>query len=148
VHAVSARLYTIGYEGRTLAECLDELAKAQVGRVVDVRELPLSRKRGFSKTALEEALAELGIEYIHMKPLGNPKPNRERYRSGDRKQGAAVFRRHLHNGSYGALVELARTLDGAATCLLCFEREHAACHREVIVDSLRDLRLELVVEHL
>lgn len=148
MHAVPARLHTIGYEGRTVAEFLDELAQAGVRRLIDVRELPLSRKRGFSKRALDEALAELGIEYIHMRALGNPKPNRERYRSGDRSGGAAAFHRHLHNGSYGALVELAGTLSEDVTCLLCVEREHTMCHRDVIVESLRDLRADLMVEHL
>jgi uncharacterized protein (DUF488 family) len=73
------RLYTVGYQGRSLAELLDSLSRAEVQRVVDVRELPLSRKPGFSKTALAAALAERGIEYVHVKPLGNPKANRERY---------------------------------------------------------------------
>lgn len=142
------RLYTIGYAGRTVADFLDDLTQADVRRVVDVRELPLSRKPGFSKTALREALGELRIEYVHAKALGNPKANRERYWSGDVEGGAAVFRRHLDNGSYAALRELAGALDEMTTCLLCFERNHKACHRDVIVDSLRELRPGLIVEHL
>jgi len=148
VASVPAALYTIGYEGRTVVEFLDELTRADVRRLIDVRELPLSRKRGFSKTALDEALAELGIEYVHMKPLGNPKENRERYWSGDVEGGAAAFHRHLHNGAYAALEELAGTLDDRVTCLLCFERDHTMCHRAVIVDSLRALQPGLTVEHL
>jgi hypothetical protein len=54
----------------------------------------------------------------------------------------------LHNGSYEALVELAESLDQEASCLLCFERDHEVCHRNVIVDSLRDLRPDARVEHL
>jgi uncharacterized protein (DUF488 family) len=145
---VSAPLYTVGYEGRSISELLDTLVQADVQRLVDVRELPLSRRRGFSKTALSEALAEVGIEYVHVRPLGNPKPNRERYWSGDVAGGAETYREYLHDGSYGALLQLAESLDGAAACLLCFERDHAACHRDVIVDSLLDLRPDLAVEHL
>jgi uncharacterized protein (DUF488 family) len=143
-----SRLYTVGYAGRTLRELLDALVQADVRRLVDVRELPLSRRRGFSKTSLSHALEEVGIEYVHVKPLGNPKPNRERYWSGDVEGGAKVYRQHLHNGSYSALVELAESLDENAACLLCFERDHSECHRDVIVDSLRELRPQLLVEHL
>lgn len=141
-------LYTVGYEGRSLPELLNALADAGVRRLVDVRELPLSRKRGFSKTALGEALSNVGIEYVHARALGNPKPNRERYWSGDVEGGAEIYRRHLHNGSYSVLRELAESLDADAACLLCFERDHAVCHRDVIVESLRELRPDLVVEHL
>ncbi len=148
VPAVPATLFTIGYEGRSIAEVLDALAHADVRRLVDVRELPLSRRPGFSKTSLAEALDEVGIEYVHRKPLGNPKENRDRYRSGDIEGGADAFRRHLHNGSYGSLLDLAGHLGDGATCLLCFEREHRLCHRDVIVDSLLELCPELVVNHL
>lgn len=145
---VPVTLCTIGYEGRDVGELLEALLAAGVTRLVDVRELPLSRKRGLSKAALGQSLDEVGIGYEHMKPLGNPKENRERYWSGDIEGGADVYRRHLHNGSYGALVELAQSLDDGTACLLCFERDHAVCHREVIVDSLRELRPRLVVDHL
>lgn len=145
---VAVTLCTIGYEGRDVDELLEALLAAGVTRLVDVRELPLSRKRGLSKTALGQSLDEVGIVYEHMKPLGNPKENRERYWSGDIEGGAEVYRRRLHNGSYGALVELAQSLDDGTACLLCFERDHAVCHREVIVNSLRELRPRLVVDHL
>jgi uncharacterized protein (DUF488 family) len=145
---VPTPLYTVGYEGRSVGELLDALVQADVQRLVDVRELPLSRRRGFSKTALSEALAELGIEYVHIKPLGNPKPNRERYWSGDVEGGAEVYREHLHNGSYDALVKLAGSLDSEAACLLCFERDHAVCHRDVIVNSLLELRPDVTVRHI
>ena len=145
---MSTSLYTAGYEGRAVGELLDALVQAGVERLVDVRELPLSRRRGFSKTALGEALAEVGIDYVHVKPLGNPKPNRERYWSGDILGGAETYRRHLHNGSYPALMALADSLDDETSCLLCFERDHTVCHRDVIVDSLLELRPDLHVTHL
>lgn len=141
-------LYTVGYEGRTISELLDDLVQVGVDRLVDVRELPLSRRPGFSKTALTEALAEVGIEYIHIKPLGNPKPNRERYWSGDIDGGARAYRKLLRNGSYSALRELADSLDDGATCLMCFERDHELCHRDVITESLRALKPGLAVENL
>jgi len=46
------RVFTIGYEQTTVAELIAALKAAGVERVVDVRALPLSRRPGFSKTAL------------------------------------------------------------------------------------------------
>jgi len=148
VPIVTSKLFTVGYEGRSLDELLDELVEAGVKRLVDVRELPLSRRRGFSKTALGETLRDAGIDYVHVRALGNPKPNRERYWAGDVEGGAAVYRRHLNNGSRPALVELSESLVEGPTCLLCFERDHAACHRDVIVEALQELQPRLAVAHL
>jgi uncharacterized protein (DUF488 family) len=148
VVSVAFELYTVGYEGRELPEFLDKLAGAGVSHLVDVRELPLSRRRGFSKTSLSAALATLGVEYAHVRALGNPKPNRERYWAGDIKRGAEVYRRHLHNGSYHALVELAANVEAQPTCLMCFERDHERCHRSVIVEAIGHLLPHVTVRHL
>jgi uncharacterized protein (DUF488 family) len=148
VAAVAPPLFTIGYEGRSLDELIADLAGAGVELVVDVREVPRSRRRGFSKTALSQALGDAGIEYRHVRALGNPKPNRERYWAGDIEGGAAVYRRHLEGDARSALLELAGGLDHQRTCLLCLERNHAECHRDLIVAALLKLRPELTVRHL
>jgi uncharacterized protein (DUF488 family) len=145
---VTPRLFTVGYEGRSVDELIALLLGAGVERLVDVRELPLSRRRGFSKTALGNALGEAGIEYVHVKALGNPKANRERYWAGDVEGGAAFYRMHLNNGSRSALVALADSLGEDQACLLCFERDHARCHREVIVEQLQLLQPQLTIRHL
>jgi uncharacterized protein (DUF488 family) len=50
------RIFTIGYEGVTQAELLDALKAAKVKRVIDVRAVPNSRRPGFSKNLLRNAL--------------------------------------------------------------------------------------------
>ena len=75
-------LWTIGYEGFTSDEWLDSLVASGVQTVVDVREMPLSRKPGFSKSRLADALRARGIEYVHLRSLGNPKEYRHRLRNG------------------------------------------------------------------
>ena len=142
-------VFTIGYEQHRRPESLiAALRAAGVRRIVDVRELPLSRRRGFSKTALASALEDAKIEYEHVRALGNPKRFRDMYRSGRRREGERRYRAHLHNGSYSALVELGERLDDAPTCLLCFEAAHEECHRAVIVDALEARLGELDVVHL
>jgi uncharacterized protein (DUF488 family) len=143
-----APLYTIGYEGRAPDELLQELQAAKVERLVDVRELPLSHKRGFSKKPLSEQLHKAGIAYVHAKALGLPKEQRDRWRSGDMEGAAKVYRRYLRHEGRQALQELADSLGDRPACLLCFERDHAVCHRELIVQRLEQLRPDLRVEHL
>ena len=65
-----------GYEGADLEGFLGTLLARGVRTVVDVRLTPISRKPGFSKRRLAAALAELGIDYVHLPALGNPKWNR------------------------------------------------------------------------
>jgi uncharacterized protein (DUF488 family) len=142
------KLFTIGYEGATPDDLIDRLRDAGVERVVDVRELPLSRRRGFSKSPLAEALTGAGIRYEHVRALGNPKPNRERWKAGDSQGGAREFRRHLHNGSRAALNQLAESVPSEKTCLLCFEASHQDCHRALIAGAIAEQLPRVAVVHL
>jgi uncharacterized protein (DUF488 family) len=141
-------LFTIGYAGISPDELIGRLRAVGVERVVDVRELPLSRRPGFSKQSLSIALGEAGIDYEHVRALGNPKRHRERYKTGDVGGGARAYRAHLHNGSRSALVELAKSLAGAKTCLLCVESEHETCHRAVIAGAIAERLPRVSVVHL
>lgn len=129
-----ARLATIGYEGRTLSELIDVLIDARIEVLVDVRENAISRKPGLSKRRLAEALDDAGIEYLHERALGNPRANRDAFRSGD-ERARQNYVAHLNNGSraaYNAVVDLA---SARRVALLCFEREHASCHRSCIAEQ-------------
>ncbi len=146
---MSTRVWTIGYERHeTHASLSDALRAAGVERLLDVRELPLSRRRGFSKRALAAAIGAVGIRYEHERALGNPKPLRDLYRAGRQPEGEAGYLAHVRNGSAWALQELARTLTETTTCLMCWEHDHRTCHREVIVLELRRLVPDLQVKHL
>lgn len=145
--AREGRFLTIGYQGRTLDEFLDCLRMAQVDVLVDVRENAVSRKRGFSRKALAAAAESIGVEYRHQPLLGNPKSNREAFRSGS-QAAREFFVKHLNNGSrtsYDTVVELART---KAVALVCFEREHDECHRSCITSQAQSENSSLIVERL
>jgi uncharacterized protein (DUF488 family) len=141
-------LFTIGYEGSSPEGLLDRLREAEVEVVVDVRELPLSRRAGFSKTPLSQFLATAGIRYEHVRALGNPKKYRDRYKRGDVEGGARAYRAHIHNGSYPALVQLADSIAEERTCLLCVEATHEACHRAVIAGAVAERLPRVAVVHL
>lgn len=125
-------LYTVGYEGQTIEPFLKRLAEIGLRTVVDVRELPLSRKRGFSKRSLAVALACYEIAYVHMPALGCPKSVRNRYKAdGDWQRYTRDFASYL--GTQDASVnELAKLARATAVCLLCFEADFTRCHRSMV----------------
>lgn len=128
--------YTVGYEGRTLDEFLTLVKGRDIRRVIDVRERPLSRKRGFSKRELEHALGREGIGYVPLRELGSPSPARRDYRSGG---SFRVFARRYqaHLGSQRPSLEILRALSAEApSAILCFERDWQACHRSVLASYL------------
>lgn len=131
---VTGRIYSVGYEGLTLDGLVDRLSGAHVTTLVDVRLNPVSRKPGFSKRRLTEALAAVGIEYVHEKSLGNPVENRESFRDGDGHEGRARMREILSNGAGEALDRVVGLASTDRIAVLCVEREPERCHRNVITD--------------
>ncbi|MEO9131540.1 MAG: DUF488 domain-containing protein [Sphingomonas sp.] len=128
------KIFTIGYEGATMAGFLAALTGAGVERVIDVRALPLSRRPGFSKSTLAASLAEAGIGYVHLKALGTPKPGRDAAKRGDHATLEAVYAGQLHLPE--AQVQAAQMLELAGekpSALLCFERDPAICHRTLLL---------------
>ena len=131
------KIFTIGYEGATMADFLAALTAAGVERVIDVRALPLSRRPGFSKSTLAASLAEVGIDYIHLKALGTPKPGRDAAKKGDRETLEAVYAGQLELPE--AQAQAAQMLDLAAekpSALLCFERDPCACPRSLLLKAV------------
>jgi uncharacterized protein (DUF488 family) len=130
-------IFTIGYEGTTVPEFVAALNRAGVERVIDVRALPLSRRPGFSKTALRSALEEAGVEYVHLKALGTPADGRAAARAGRHADLERIYAGQLELPeamAQGAqMLELARE---KPTALLCMEREPAHCHRTLLLNAV------------
>lgn len=77
-------LYTMGYEGLDGGRFLANLLHHGVDVVADIRKSPISRKKGFSKTALKEMLNNKNIEYLNFQGFGAPKEIRDGlYQSGN-----------------------------------------------------------------
>lgn len=122
-------LFTIGYEGRALDELLAILAANRIDRVIDIRELPLSRRRGFSKTPLGTALGEAGISYVHLREAGNP--YRRQKEDISRAELLAKYEVHIA-GATDAVASVAEHARGHRAALLCYEAEPAECHRSLL----------------
>ncbi|MBA4341337.1 MAG: hypothetical protein C0423_04200 [Methylibium sp.] len=130
-------LYTFGYEGLTIEAFIERLKQARVQLIVDVRELPLSRKKGFSKTAFREALAAAGIAYEHRAALGCPKPVRDRYKAdGDWQAYTRGFHAHLASKK-AEITDLTLTTQAQTACLVCFEADYVFCHRTYVARAAR-----------
>ena len=142
-------LQTLGYEGLSIEEFLAVLASRRVDTLIDVRELPLSRKCGFSKTSLAESLSALGIRYIHARSLGCPKAIRHEYRTTmDWARYSQQYRAHL--AEQGEAIESLLTLARQGNCcLMCFEADAARCHRWFVAEEIaEESGGEVAVRHL
>lgn len=141
-------LATIGYEASTQDVVIARLKAAGVELLVDVRAIAASRRAGFSKTLLAASLAQAGIDYVHLRQLGTPKPGREAARKGRIAEMTAIFEEHLAEPA--AQLELAAAKELAAerkVALLCFEADHRGCHRKILADLICE-DLGCPIEHL
>ncbi len=141
------KIYTVGYEGLDIDSFLSLLAENDIETVVDVREMPLSRKPGFSKKSLEAVLNLSGREYVHMVALGCPKPVRDRYRAdGNWKRYTEGFLKYLATQD-DAVAELAALAATTNCALLCYEADHNFCHRSMVADAVKQ-QFRARIQHL
>lgn len=138
-HDMTRRIYSVGYEGFAVESLADRLAQSGVTVLVDVRLNAVSRKPGFSKRALEAALGDAGIEYVHERVLGNPADNRHSFRSGDGEEGRARMRAILENGGGVALDRLIERVQDTHVAVMCVERDRHQCHRDVVTDMVMEM---------
>lgn len=130
-------IYTIGYEGIDIEQFFTLLREHNIETVVDVRELPLSRKPGFSKKILATALNLNGFEYTHLADLGCPKPIRDRYRfDANWRRYKEGFLKYL-NTQADAIEDLAMMATSSNCALLCFEADFNFCHRSMVADAVK-----------
>lgn len=134
------KIYTIGYEGASVDDLIQTLLTVGVQVLADVRELPLSRKKGLSKNGLAARLSEVGIGYVHYKKLGDPKAGRVAARQGNYVEFERVFSNHLATmEAQEALGNLLGVAESKVTCMMCFEKCATHCHRSYIADQVSQL---------
>jgi uncharacterized protein (DUF488 family) len=130
-------LYLIGYEKSGPAEFLATLGAAGVRTLVDVRDLPLSRRAGFSKRQLQAAVEAAGMRYVHLRALGTPPEGREANKRRQWERFWKIVDDKLATAeAEHALQELAAIAAGAPTCLVCYEAAWRICHRRRVGEIL------------
>lgn len=142
-------LFTIGYEQATADAVLEELARAGVGLLVDVRAIATSRRPGFSKRQLAAALEERGIRYLHLRGLGTPSEGRTAARAGRRDDLFRIYEAHLATPNAVEELDVLTSLvrSGERLCVLCYERDPDHCHRRRVAELMRE-RAGVAVAHL
>jgi uncharacterized protein (DUF488 family) len=142
----NGRILTIGYGGYTLPAILQQLTKAQVSYVIDVRSIPYSRHEpNFSREPLDCSLRSHGMKYVFMGDLLGGRPA-----DADCYTDGKVDYRKTRNKSF-FIQGISRLKNaykqGFNICLLCSERHPSQCHRSKLIGvALSDEGIE--VRHL
>ena len=137
----AGRIYSVGYEGLTVAGLVERLAQNRIEEVVDVRASPYSRRPGFSQKRLAASLTAAGIAYRHEPLLGNA------FRDMDDFSAAmTLMRERLAGGEpAGAVARLAARAEGRRIAVLCLEADQSRCHRREVLAAVTALDPELDV---
>ena len=145
-------VFTIGVYGFSAATFLSELRRANVPRLLDVRQRRGVRGPEYAwanSRRLQAALAGAGLAYEHRPELAPTTELRELQYAEDARQGVGkrsraeladeYRRRYTREILDQADVEgLAASLgdDGRTAALLCVERDPEACHRSLVAERL------------
>ena len=130
-------VFTMGYEGKSVDSFLQQLLRARIERVIDVRSNPVSRKYGFSKSAFGRLCRRVGIDYTHLPELGIPSSLRSEI--GKRDTYEALFRIYEHSilpERADVRKQASELLEERASVLMCFEADADFCHRGRLAASI------------
>ena len=130
---------TVGHSNRELHDFLGLLAVHRVEVLADVRRYPASRRHPqFAGPALERALGEAGIAYVHLVELGGMRLARPD--SPHVALAADLFRGyadHMAGEEFARGLEwLAALATAKLTAAMCAEADPAHCHRSLLSDAL------------
>lgn len=148
---VGPSLMTIGYERKCLETYLNQLLRAGVTLLCDVRRNPLSRKYGFSKNTLRNACERLDIRYEHLPQLGIASEERRELKT--QADYDSLFEEYEATSlpqQTKALAQIKTWIkEGERVALTCFELHHHQCHRHCVAEALeRSSRTNLIARHL
>ncbi|MEM3927891.1 MAG: DUF488 domain-containing protein [Archaeoglobaceae archaeon] len=129
------KVYTIGYEKKSLEQFIEKLQNNGIERVIDVRETPFSRRKEFSGKNIEKALKKAGIEYVSFRELGAPKEIRKKLKENSIsfEKFAEEYRNHLNENDFLMLKIL---ISEKVSALMCYEADWRRCHRSILVELL------------
>ena len=131
-------IYTLGYEGIDQQQFLSWLLNHDIDVVADVRNLPFSRKKGFSKTSLSNFLEENKIEYKNFRNLGAPKELRSfLFETRDYKTFLKEYKKIIKKNKSDVEGLLTLVNKGKNVVLLCYEKDPKTCHRNVIANEVK-----------
>lgn len=151
LNAVVGRLVTVGVYGFTAEQFLTALKQAEVDVLLDVRQRRGVRGSEYAwanSQRLQQALADCGIGYRHLRELAPTSEIRKAQYAADAAIGERKRTRTELSDAFkrayikqilepADLDKLLAGFDASTTAaLLCVERDASACHRSLIADRL------------
>jgi uncharacterized protein (DUF488 family) len=140
---------TLGYEGLDTDSFFDILESNNIETLIDVRENPISRKKGFSKNSLSRLAEEAGIRYVHIPELGSPRKIRNLLKENKDWLGFSIEYIHYVQTQVEGLDNLMSLILDSDSCLMCFEANPELCHRSLLIEVMNEgLNTTIKVVHL
>ena len=143
------RILTIGFTKKSAEHFFEELRKAGVKRVVDVRLNNVSQLSGFAKkNDLAYFLDKIcHVDYVHVPSLAPTKDMLDGYR----KRGGSWDQ--YERGFLELMTErrIEESLEPEIlenSCLLCSEHKPHQCHRRLVAEYLREKWGDIDIQHL
>lgn len=135
-----ATIFTIGHSTRSQADFIELLQHYGVKTLIDVRTVPRSRHNPqFNADELPGALAEAGIQYVHLAALGGLRHGigKESLNKGWRNLSFRGYADYMQTPAFADGVEELRQLARQGPlALMCAEAVPWRCHRSLIADAL------------
>jgi uncharacterized protein (DUF488 family) len=134
-----AVIWTVGHSTRSIEDFISLLASFEIDQIVDIRTVPRSRwNPQFNKDALEKALPDAGIAYMHAKDLGGLRTaSKKSVNMGWRNESFRGFADYMQTPEFDtALQRFVDLAEGKRAALLCAEIVPWKCHRSLIADVL------------
>jgi uncharacterized protein (DUF488 family) len=132
------RISTIGHGVRPVDEVIEDLERAGVRRLVDVRTAPGSRRNPQFGGDLAGALSGAAIAYEWQRDLGGfRKPRADSRHTAIRNASFRGYADHMETAAFRNAVDwLEETSVTTHTAILCAESVWWRCHRRMIADAL------------
>lgn len=132
------KLWTLGHSTRPWDIFVRMLQEAEIAVLADVRRFAGSRRNPqYSRDAMSEALASVGVTYLPLPALGGRrKPHADSPNTAWRVEAFRAYADHLGGEEYQLgreqLMAIARQ---QRTCVMCAEAVWWRCHRRLIADD-------------
>lgn len=133
-------IWTIGHSTRTADELLELLRAHGIGRLIDVRRFPGSRRHPhFGREALAVLLARAGSDYLWLPELGGRRePRPDSPNTAWRNRSFRGYADYMKTAAFeAAMSRLIAAAGERPTAVMCAEALWWRCHRALISDYLK-----------
>jgi uncharacterized protein (DUF488 family) len=142
------QVLTVGHGTLSADELVDLLRSVQVGRLVDIRSFPGSRRNPqFGREEMQRWVPRTGLDYLWMRDLGGRRrPAPDSPHVALRHDAFRAYADHMDTAAFEAGVdELLVHADHTSTAIMCSESVWWKCHRRLVADHLTLVRRVEVV---